>query len=300
MKQLVVLSGKGGTGKTSLVAGFAALSANGGGERRVLFADADVDASNLALVLDPQPVESEDFWGGQIAVVDYESCLGCGDCEAVCRFDAIHVIDGISRVDPLACEGCAACATQCPEDAISMQEQVVGYWQRAETRFGPLIHAHLKPAQENSGKLVSHVKGRARHLAEDEGYELVLVDGPPGIGCPVIAAISGADLALIIAEPSLSGVHDMRRALETVAHFGIPATVCINKFDLYPEGCVEIESYCAQHEISILGTIPFDETITAAMSLGKPVTSYQAKAPASRSIRKIWAKVIDTLFIPAA
>lgn len=295
MKQLVVLSGKGGAGKTSLVASFAALSANGPGEPSMIFADADVDASNLALVLDPRPVESTDFWGGQIAVVDQEACTGCGTCQDACRFDAIEMRDGISTINPIACEGCAACLYPCPEGAITMQEQVVGQWCRADTRYGPLLHAHLKPAQENSGKLVSQVKRQAQLLAEGSGSGMVLIDGPPGIGCPVISSISGTDLALVVAEPSLSGVQDMTRALETTRHFGIPAAVCINKSDLYPEGCAAIEHYCRAHDIDLLGAIPFDESITAAMSHGQPVISYAPQSPSSRAIRGVWSQVMEKL-----
>lgn len=298
MKQLVVLSGKGGAGKTSLTASFADLSAAGPTKASMVIADADVDASNLALVLNPHPVQRTDFWGGQIAQVDRETCLGCGACQAVCRFDAIQIRDGISRIDPIACEGCAACMYTCPQDAITMHMQVVGQWYHSETRYGPLIHAHLKPAQENSGKLVSQVKKQAQDLAEEHLPAWVLVDGPPGIGCPVISALSGADLALVVVEPGLSGVHDMRRALETIHHFDIPAAVCINKSDLYPEGCAEIKRYCHAHDLDLLGTIPFDETITEAMTHGKPVTSYRPLSPASQAIKKIWSRVMDHLFQP--
>ncbi|MFO8035627.1 MAG: ATP-binding protein [Anaerolineales bacterium] len=295
MKQLVVLSGKGGAGKTSLVAAFAQLAAKDTRIKSAVFADADVDASNLELVLNPCKKGSEDFWGGQIALIDQEDCISCGDCVEVCRFDAIDEVEGSFHVDPIACDGCAACVYQCPTEAITMHSQVVGQWYRSESPYGPMIHADLRPAQENSGKLVTLVKQQARLLAMDDGHDLVLIDGPPGIGCPVISAVSGADLALVVAEPSVAGVHDMRRALETVEHFGIQALVCINKADLYPEGRAEIESYCQEHEIEILGSIPFDETITAAMTQGQPVTLYKPTSPASLAIEKIWTKVTDRL-----
>ncbi len=295
MKQLVVLSGKGGAGKTSLVAAFAQLAANDSRFKSVVFADADVDASNLELVLDPRKMESEDFWGGQIAVIDREECINCGDCERVCRFDAIHEVEGSYQVDPIACDGCAACVYQCPSEAIAIQNQVVGQWYRSQSPYGPMFHADLRPAQENSGKLVTLVKQQARLLAMEDGHDLVLIDGPPGIGCPVISAVSGADLALVVAEPSVAGVHDMRRALETIEHFGIQALVCINKADLYPEGSAEIKSYCKAHEIEVLGSIPFDEMITAAMTQGQPVTLYRPESPPSLAIEKIWTKVADKL-----
>ncbi|MDZ7845209.1 MAG: ATP-binding protein [Anaerolineales bacterium] len=295
MKQVVVLSGKGGAGKTSLVAAFAVLSSMGSGKNSTVLADTDVDASNLELVLSPVEVESREFRGGQIAVVNQANCQGCGLCETVCRFDAVRLVSGFPVVDPLACEGCAACRYQCPEEAIAMQEQVAGRWFLSDTPYGPLVHAHLEPARENSGKLVSLVKQRARDLAESEGYEMILIDGPPGIGCPVISSVSGADLALVIAEPSLSGLQDMRRAVEMARHFQIPTAVCVNKYDLYPEGWEKIRRYCQQHDVELLGNIPFDETITAAMTRGQPVINYQPQAPASKAIEKIWLAVRDKL-----
>jgi len=295
MIQLVILSGKGGAGKTSLTAAFAHLAKKDPRIPSVVFADADVDASNLELVLGPHKLESEEFRGGQFAIIDREACLGCGECETVCRFDAILREGESCRVDPIACDGCAACFYQCPNDAIQMRSQVVGEWHRSDSAFGPLYHADLQPAQENSGKLVSTVKQYARKLAEEEEYDLLLVDGPPGIGCPVISAVSGADLALIAAEPSLSGIHDMRRALETAHHFGIQTLVCINKADIYPEGSAEIASFCREREIEILGTIPFDEMVIEAMTQGQPVTRYQPEAPASQALQVIWDRVINHL-----
>jgi MinD superfamily P-loop ATPase len=295
MKQIVVLSGKGGTGKTSLVAALAHLAASDSHIKSIVLADVDVDAANLELVIASRKLASEDFWGGQIAIIDQAACTGCGDCFAACRFDAIHEDDGLYHLDPIACDGCAACLYQCPTGAISMKMQVVGQWYRSASRLGPLLHAELRPAQENSGKLVTLVKQHARLLAMDGGYELMLIDGPPGIGCPVISAVSGADLALIVAEPGVAGTHDMRRALETVQHFGIQAMVCINKADLYPEGSAEIAAYCQEHDVEVLGKIPFDETTTAAMIQGQPVTQYQPEAPASQAFRKIWERVVARL-----
>jgi MinD superfamily P-loop ATPase len=295
MKQLVILSGKGGTGKTSVAAAFAHLASMDGSIMRAILADADVDAANLGLVLAPRLLEQEDFWGGQVAHIDLATCTGCGECVQVCRFDAIHEQDGNYHVDPIACDGCAACVYQCPQDSIKMHEQVVGQWFRSVSRYGPLFHAALRPAQENSGKLVTLVKQRARLLAMDEGYQLVLVDGPPGIGCPVISAASGADLALIITEPTVAGVYGMRRVLETTNHFGVPALVCINKADIYPDGSAEIEAFCREQDISVVGRIPFDVTITEAMVQGEPVTDYRPDAPASQALRNIWTKVFAIL-----
>ncbi|MFO7944543.1 MAG: ATP-binding protein [Anaerolineales bacterium] len=295
MNQLVILSGKGGAGKTSLTAAFAHLAETDPRIPSMVLADADVDASNLELVLGPHKLESEEFWGGQMAVIDQDACLGCDECEMVCRFDAIIAEGDSYRVDSIACDGCAACFYHCPNDAIRMRSQVVGEWYHSDSPFGPLFHANLQPAQENSGKLVSTVKQHARMLAEEEEYDLLLVDGPPGIGCPVISAVSGADLALVAAEPSLAGIHDMQRALDTTHHFGIQTLVCINKADIYPEGSAEIESFCREREIEILGTIPFDEMVIEAMTQGQPVTRYQPEAPASRALQEIWDRMVNHL-----
>jgi len=295
MKQLVILSGKGGTGKTSLTAAFAHLASQSQYADQFILADADVDAANLELVLKPQLLEEQDFKGGQIAVIDQGTCASCEECVAVCRFDAISQTDGLYIVDPIACDGCAACVYQCPSESIAMQEQVVGKFYVSEGRFGPLYHANLLPGQENSGKLVTLVKQRARLQALDENRELVLVDGPPGIGCPVISATSGADLALIVAEPTMAGVHDMQRALQTVQHFGVRALVCINKADVYPDGANEIESFCRDNGIQTVGRIPFDLTVATAMVQGEPVTAFRPDAPASEAISAIWERVTEFL-----
>jgi len=288
MKQIVILSGKGGTGKTSLAAAFAFLAHQGPSPARAVLADADVDAANLELVLQPECLETHDFIGGSIAVIDPERCQSCGVCEQVCRFDAIQPSAPEYQVDPVRCDGCAACVYQCPEAAIRMQPQLVGQWRRSQSRYGPLFHAELRPAQENSGKLVTLVKQQARLAALDGGYPLLIVDGPPGVGCPVISAVSGADLALIVAEPTISGVHDMQRILETTAHFRIPALVCINKADIYPDGAASIEAFCQDQGIGLVGRIPFDESVTQAMLNGEPVCAYRSGAPAALAMQRVW------------
>lgn len=292
MKQLVILSGKGGTGKTSVAAAFAHLAANG---NVAILVDADVDAANLELMLAPDVLEAHEFGGGKVAVINEDSIDGCGICKDVCRFDAVHEVDGIFQVDPIACDDCAACVYQCPAQSIHMQPQIAGHWYRSTSRFGPLFHAALRPAQENSGKLVTMVKQQARLLAMDESYDLVLVDGPPGIGCPVISAVSGADLALIVAEPTASGAHDMRRVLETTAHFDVPAMVCINKSDLYQQGSDEIEAYCREAGIPVAGKIPFDSSVTEAIVQGQPVTVFRPQALASVAIKDLWERVTSEL-----
>ncbi len=319
MKQLVILSGKGGTGKTSIAAAFAHLAAAGEPAVRAVLADADVDAANLELVLAPQVLETHEFIGGAVAEIDPEKCQGCGICAQVCRFDAPHptspgplsplpgarawergkgvqgVRGKVYTVDPIACDGCAACVYQCPEEAIRMAPQLTGHWFRSNSRYGPLFHAALRPAQENSGKLVTLVKQQARLLALDGGYDAVIVDGPPGIGCPVISAASGADLALIVAEPTAAGIHDMERALATVGHFRVPALVCINKSDIYPQGTAKIEAYCREHGVEVVGRVPFDVTVTEAMVQGQAITAFEPDAPASRALSEVWRRVAGRL-----
>jgi len=317
MKQLVILSGKGGTGKTSVAAAFAHLAHEGPSALTAVLADADVDAANLELMLEPKTVETHAFAGGAVAVIDAEECTACGACQAICRFDAVLPGD-VYAIDPIACDGCAACTYVCPSRAIRMEVQTGGSWFHSDTRYGPLFHAALRPAQENSGKLVTLVKQQARLHALDGGHRALIidgppgigcpvisaasgadlaliVDGPPGIGCPVISAASGADLALIVAEPTVAGIHDMRRALETTAHFRVPALVCINKWDIYPAGAQEIESYCSAHETEVVGRIPFDQTITEAMVGSQPVTAHAPDAPASRALASIWRRVAQLL-----
>ncbi len=257
----------------------------------IVLADADVDAANLELVLSPTKLEEHVFMGGEIAIIDADACSLCGQCYDVCRFDAVIPGDETYRVDPLACEGCASCFYQCPESAIVMEEQQAGLWFRSDTRFGPLVHAHLFAAQENSGKLVTLVKQHGRLLALDEGRELLIVDGPPGIGCPVISASAGADLALLVVEPTVSGIHDLERVLGTVNHFGVPALVCINKADLNPEHSTAIEAYCADQGIPVVGRLPYDTAVTEAMVNGEPVTAYQPEGEMAASMRAVWKQI---------
>jgi MinD superfamily P-loop ATPase len=296
LKQLVILSGKGGTGKTSLAAAFAHLAQADSSTLKVVLADADVDAANLELVLQPRRFETHDFTGGSIAIIEPERCQGCGICEQVCRFDAILAENGEYSVDPIACDGCAACVYQCPEGAIHMQPQIVGRWYRSDTRYGPLFHADLYPAQENSGKLVTVVKQNARLLAMDENYQLIIVDGPPGISCPVISAVAGADMVLVVTEPTSAGIHDMERVLQLARHFRLMAMVCINKADIYPTGSRQIMDYCSQHQVDLLGKIPYDEAVNQAIISGEPVTHYQPSAPASLAIEQVWSEVVSRIY----
>jgi MinD superfamily P-loop ATPase len=287
MKQIVVLSGKGGTGKTTVTAALAHLASEDPGTRAILV-DADVDAANLELLLASRIVETHEFVGGQVAAIAADSCSGCGLCVDVCRFDAVRADNGLCKVDTIACEGCAACKTQCPSNAITMLPQISGRWFSSTSRYGPLFHARLSPAQESSGKLVSLLKQRAYTQALDESYPLMIVDGPPGIGCPAIAAVSGADMVIVVTEPTAAGIHDMERVLDLTAHFGIPALVCINKADLHPAGTDTITGYCQQHGLPIIGQLPFDLSVTEAMVRGQTITAYLPDSPISHALREIW------------
>ncbi|HDQ34724.1 MAG TPA: (4Fe-4S)-binding protein [Chloroflexi bacterium] len=284
-QQLVILSGKGGTGKTSVAAALAHLAAQ---TLPLVIADADVDASNLDLVLEPQRLETHDFASGLVAEIDPAACIACGECEAACYFDAI-VPGEIYRVDPIACEGCAACRYRCPVEAIRTYEPQVGQWFLSDTAYGPLYHAHLFAGAENSGKLVTLVKQQARLRALDDNRPLILVDGPPGIGCPVISAASGATLALLVVEPTLAGVHDLQRIFAVTRHFGVPAMVLVNKADLSAARTAEITAFCRAESVPLAPSLPYDTIVTEAMVRGLPVTAYAARASVSQALQETWA-----------
>lgn len=297
-KQLILLSGKGGTGKTSLSAAFAHLSQKSGHPIPAIFVDADVDAANLGLVLQPDGAQQHEFWGGSIAEIDPENCIGCGRCEEVCRYDAALPTDEkhtLYEIDPLACDGCAACVYACPQDAINMTRQQEGLWFHSHAKYGDIFHAELFPGKENSGKLVTTIKQQARLAAEDNAIPLLIIDGPPGIGCPVISASAGADLALIVTEPSKAGIHDLKRIFETLRHFRIPALICINKADIYPQGVQEILRYADEQQSEVIAEIPFDASITHAMVQAQPVTAFAPNSPASRVIYDLWSTVVQRL-----
>lgn len=283
MKQMVILSGKGGTGKTTVAAALAHLMSQ---DHKLVLADADVDAPNLEIILQPEMGEPQPFSGGQVARINGDLCISCGRCEEVCRFDAVRVNGDQYSVDPLSCEGCAACATQCPVEAIDMVDRLSGYWYRSRTRFGTFIHARLEPGEANSGKLVSQVRAEASGSCADEQAEWILIDGSPGIGCPVIAAVTGVDLALLVAEPTVSGWHDLERALAVAAHFQTPTAVCINKSDINPEMTVRIEAQCRERGIPVLARLPYDETAVRAMRALRAVTELPAN-PVSDAIRQM-------------
>jgi MinD superfamily P-loop ATPase len=284
MKQLTVISGKGGTGKTTITAAFAALAKNH------VLADGDVDAADLHLVLDPSLEKEEFFYGGRVPVLDKDVCDECGLCVEHCRFDAIHDFS----IDLVSCEGCGVCAHVCPQQAITMKENLCGRWFISQTRFGPLVHARLGIAEENSGKLVTLVRQQARLIAENENKALVIIDGPPGIGCPVIAALTGVDMVLVVTEPTVSGIHDLERVLGVARHFSVPAMVCVNKADINPENAARIKKHCEEKGIALAGEIPYDPVVTKAMVAGKSIVEFD-NGPIASEVTKIWGAVGETL-----
>ena len=278
MKQIVVISGKGGTGKTVITGAFAALAKN------KVMADCDVDAADLHLLLNPQIKERHLFKSGVTATVNKELCTSCGKCREICRFGAIGE-DFV--IDPISCEGCAFCSFICPAGAIEMKENISGEWFVSDTRFGPMVHAKLGIAEENSGKLVAQVRQKAKQIAEKQNLDWVIVDGAPGIGCPVIASITGIDCALVITEPTLSGLHDAERVIGVTKHFGILTKLVINKYDLNLEMTERIEQYCQKSNISLIGRIGFNKSVVKAMVEGKTIIEYSDNG-IKGVINKIW------------
>jgi MinD superfamily P-loop ATPase len=291
LSEIVVISGKGGTGKTSIVASFAAL-ADG-----AVLTDCDVDAADLHLILEPEVKETHDFAGGKVASVVTDKCIGCGRCEQVCRFGAAlfngpanQVVERTYTIDHISCEGCGVCTHFCPVDAIDFREEVNGQWFISDTRFGPMVHARLGAAQENSGKLVSLIRKEAKKLALEQGKELIIADGSPGIGCPVIASIAGADLVVVVTEPTMSGRHDLGRVIELAKHFNIPAAVIINKHDINPEMTASIEKQAAQAQADVLGRINYDAQFTEAQVVAKSIVEYSNGAVAGQ-VSNLWDSV---------
>jgi MinD superfamily P-loop ATPase len=284
MKEVVVLSGKGGTGKTSIVGSLAALA------KSKVLADCDVDAADLHLLLQPAIREKHDFRGGQTAVIDMDKCVKCDLCQEICRFHAITDF----QVSPTSCEGCGFCARVCPSGAITMQENIAGQCFTSDTRYGTLVHARLGIAQENSGKLVALVRQKAKALAEEQDAAYIISDGPPGIGCPVISSLSGASLAFLVTEPTLAAIHDLERVLEVCRHFGVPALVCINKYDINEENTRRIENYCLTSKTDVISRITYDNIFTDAMVHGQPVVEF-SDGQASQQIKLLWQDIVDRL-----
>ena len=286
IKELIVISGKGGTGKTSLLGAFASLATN-----KVL-CDADVDAADLYLILEPEIRKQQDFQEGHRAVIDPDRCTECGLCRDLCRF---HAISPDFEVDPIECEGCGVCVYFCPVEAIDFPIKTCGELFISETRCGPMVHARLGIAEDNSGKLVTLTRKEARELAKNRGLGLILTDGPPGLACPVIASIAGATAVLIVTEPTISGHHDMDRVVELANHFDIPASICVNKYDLNPDMTGVIEQYAKERGLPVLGRIPFDSIFTKAMVQNQTIIEYDGRSQAAEALRAIWQEVISSL-----
>jgi len=291
VKEIVVISGKGGTGKTSITAAFAALAEN------AVLADCDVDAADLHLILQPQIRETHDFSGGKLARVRPDACGGCGRCVEVCRFGAValtgagnDVVGKTYAVDPVACEGCGVCVHFCPVKAIDFEEATNGQWFVSDTRFGPMVHAKLGIAEENSGKLVSLIRKETKRIAAEHDRDLMIVDGSPGIGCPVIASISGEDLVLVVTEPTMSGEHDLGRVVELAQHFGIPAMVCVNKWDINPGITERIEATARERDLRMAGRIAYDASVTKAQVARQSIPEY-GEAILTSQITALWRTV---------
>ena len=285
MKQLVIISGKGGTGKTILSAAIATLAQN------KVMVDCDVDAANLYLLLKPDIQETCAFTGGEKAIIDVEKCERCKECLEICRFDAIAEKEEEEIfIDPISCEGCGVCSYVCPADAIQMEKAISGECYVSKTKYGPFVHARLGIGEENSGKLVAEVRKKAKEIAEQNTMDFIIIDGPPGIGCPVISSLSGTDLALVVTEPTLTGIHDMERVVRMAHHFHTQTACCINKYDINSRNTARIEAWCADNSIPLVGEIPFDERVTESMIQGVPLTEYTDNS-ASNEIKSIWEKL---------
>lgn len=323
--ELVVISGKGGTGKTSVAAGIVALAGS------CVIADCDVDAADMHILLSPKRRRSERFMAGRLASISPDLCVGCGACLANCRFGAVVKLDAeafaasskcndcdyckrscpsresvaiqemraalgtspqpLFAIDPSACEGCGVCVRLCPAKAVGFDPRDCGELLESETRFGPMTHAALEPGGENSGKLVAAVKERARRLADGQGLGFIVVDGPPGVGCPVIASVSGASLALLVAEPTASAKHDLMRAIGLLKHFGVPGALCVNRWDVNPEMASEIESAASKEGIIAAGRIRYDKGFSLAQIAAKALT--ETESPAAADLRSLWASLME-------
>lgn len=286
MKELVIVSGKGGTGKTSIAASLAALAPN------AILADCDVDAPNLHLLLAPEIKASEEFIEAKVAVINPELCTSCGICGTACKFDAIT---SEFQVEPIMCEGCGVCYISCPSNAIKMKERLSGYIYSSETKYGPMAHALLLAGESNSGKLVTRVRELASKLATQHEKDLIIIDGPPGIACAAISAITGASAGLVVTEPTMAAIHDLERILELFQHFGIHVAVLINKADLSNQKTSEIKNYCQQNGIPIVGELIYDTIMYKAVVAGQPIVEYAPMNRLSKSLEKIWKQVEQQL-----
>lgn len=290
MPEILVLSGKGGTGKTTLTASLAHMARQNG--QNPIICDLDVDAPDLHLLLKPEIQASHEFLSGNEAIVDAQACIGCGQCVEVCRFDAIEMKDGLAAVNPLRCEGCKVCVTLCPVQAMDFPTCYCGDWHQSSCRFGRMIHAQLFPGQENSGRLVALLRQEARALAQKQGGGLIISDGPPGIGCPVISSLSGTDLAVVVTEPTQSGLHDLARVVELCRHFKIPVAVVLNKHDLNPAMSGEVETYCLDNGLRLIGRLPHSPKVVEAMLAGLSLSERDPQGLGSM-ISRIWSQLME-------
>jgi len=286
MKQLTVLSGKGGTGKTTVTASFAAIV------RNAVVADCDVDAPDLHMLLHPKIVKTQEFKGSKLAVIDETKCIKCDSCREKCKFNAIT--ENL-QIDPVSCEGCGVCCFVCPVNAITLTERVSGHAYISETKYGFMAHALLNPGESNSGKLVTLVRQNAKMLAEKEHADLVIIDGSPGIGCPVIASVTGVDAGLIVTEPTMSGIHDLERVLSLLGHFDVRPFVCINMHDINDENTKRIVDFCGENGIEVVGKIPFNPIVTEAMVNEKPIVEYASESEIAKKIIVMWERTVSAL-----
>jgi MinD superfamily P-loop ATPase len=285
MREILIISGKGGTGKTSITGAFSHLAGNH------VVCDLDVDAPDLHLLLQPKIEQSHEFWSGHTARIAQARCTQCGECKQLCRFDAIQIDASHFRVNPMKCEGCKVCVALCPAEAVDFEPDHCGDWYVSHTRFGPMLHAHLFPAQENSGRLVALIRKEARKVAVATNSHLILSDGPPGIGCPVISAFSGTHMAVIVTEPTPSGIHDLERIEALCNHFSIPAAVIINKWNLAPSLSEAISRHCQDMHIPVVARLPHDPAFTHAMLKGQTVTEYGGNALTS-VLEEAWKQIL--------
>ncbi len=289
IKELVILSGKGGTGKTTVTAAIASLAES------IVLADCDVDGADLHLITNPKIIEKHKFIEGKVALVEKDKCSGCGVCASLCRFDSFEIDDeGKYQVIESKCEGCGLCVSFCPEKAIQFNDRECGHWMKSETRFGPMIHAKLHPAGENSGRLVTLVRKEARKIAQDENLKLILVDGPPGIGCPVISSVTGSTAVLLVTEPSLSGIHDLERVALLAKNFKIPVYVIVNRADINLELTEKIRAISENNNHNFVGTIPFNKELVDSQLAGKSAVEF-ASDEIKTTIERIWEKIWTTM-----
>lgn len=280
--EIAVISGKGGTGKSSISAAFATLS------EKVVLADCDVDAANLYILFNPTHTEEQVFVSGQKAVIDKDKCTNCGECIDYCRFDAITEIDGEVEISEISCDGCQLCSRICPSSAITMVNEDKSRMYAGDFRNGKMVYGRLSPGEENSGRLVNIVRDKAKEIAKENVLETIILDGPPGIGCPVISTITGVDYVVIVTEPTLSGLHDLKRTLEVTSHFKTKTSVIINRFDLNIEMAQQIEDFCTKNKIKTIAKIPFNSQVVEAMIHCQSIVEYAPKSEVSTLIRNAY------------